>query len=384
MPPAVSPAVQGPTSPATPPATPAQLGNDFTKILEEIKLPERRDFKAAADTQKTALIEPEAAILEEHIVKKEGDQTAPTSDQPKGAEGERSTSMVVPMRTLKDDLQTIVREQKISLVHAASLEEEKKHGQEHLEPEQQEIRARKKRRTVSMVFATSILVLLGAGALTGVYIVMRAQQSIPPAPQASILFAEQSAAFPLGGQPAQALKTSLAQARTRQLGTLGSITRVIPTVTSSSTNTSAQQVPATLTQFFSALGIVPPQELMNAIGPDFFFGFHVVDTNAPILIIPVLSYDHAFAGMLAWEPNIDPNLAPIFTPISMTVATSGVPMQRSFGDKVMRNYDVRELTDDSGNVVLYYSFPTPNILVIAQSPYSFSEILSRLQAARKL
>lgn len=67
-----------------------------------------------------------------------------------------------------------------------------------------------------------------------------------------------------------------------------------------------------------------------------------------------------------------------------TIATSGIPVQRGFQDAVMRNYDVRELTDDSGNIVLYYSFPTPNILVIAQSPYSFTEILSRLQADREL
>jgi hypothetical protein len=50
----------------------------------------------------------------------------------------------------------------------------------------------------------------------------------------------------------------------------------------------------------------------------------------------------------------------------------------------MLNYDVRELKDDSGNVVLYYSFPTPNILVIAESPHSFTEVLSRLQAQREL
>jgi hypothetical protein len=123
---------------------------------------------------------------------------------------------------------------------------------------------------------------------------------------------------------------------------------------------------------------------MGAIGPDFFFGFHVVDTNAPLFVIPVTSYDHAFAGMLAWEPTMDSDLSPIFTSVSMTVATSGVMTQRTFEDSVMRNYDVRELTDDSGNVVLYYSFPTPEILVIAQSPYSFTEILSRLQAEREL
>jgi hypothetical protein len=181
------------------------------------------------------------------------------------------------------------------------------------------------------------------------------------------------------------LKSELAAAGTKPLGSLGSITRLVPTIMSTSTSGTAQEEPATITQFFTALGITPPQELTDAIGPDFFFGYHVVDTNAPLFVIPVTSYDHAFAGMLAWEPTMDSDLSPIFTSVSMTeTATSGVPIARTFSDAVMRNYDVRELTDDSGTVVLYYSFPTPNILVIAESPYSFTEILSRLQAAREL
>ena len=108
--------------------------------------------------------------------------------------------------------------------------------------------------------------------------------------------------------------------------------------------------------------------------------------QVPVLfVIPVTSYDHAFAGMLAWEPTMDSDLSPIFASVPMTTTDSnGLPVQRTFQDSVMRNYDVRELTDDSGNVVLYYSFPTPNILVIAESTYSFTEILSRLQAEREL
>jgi len=124
---------------------------------------------------------------------------------------------------------------------------------------------------------------------------------------------------------------------------------------------------------------------MGAVGPDFFFGFHVVDTNAPLFVIPVTSYDHAFAGMLAWEPTMDDSLTPVFKAVSATkLDANGIPETRTFEDDVLRNYDVRELKDDSGTVVLYYSFPTPNILVIAQSPYSFTEILSRLQAQREL
>lgn len=378
-------------APATPPTPIQPEQNNFAKILEEIKLPERRDFKAIADTPKAEPAQPEAAILEERIIKKSADASAaatPTENSPQanGAPqaGERSSSIIAPVRTLKDDLQTVVREQKISLVHAASLEEEKRQGQEHLEPEQKEIRAHRSRRTALILFASCILVLLGAGAIFGVFVIQQEQQSIPPAPQSSILFAEQTVDFSLDNQKPQDLKSSLAQARTEQLGSLGSITRIVPMILSTSTGATGVETPATISQFFSALGIHPPQELMGAIGPGFFFGFHVVDTNAPLLVIPVTSYDHAFAGMLAWEPTMDSDLAPVFTAVSMTTATSGIPVQRTFEDAVMRNYDVRELTDDSGNVVLYYSFPTPNILVIAQSPYSFTEILSRLQAQREL
>ena len=75
----------------------------------------------------------------------------------------------------------------------------------------------------------------------------------------------------------------------------------------------------------------------------------------------------------------------MFTPVStQTSGANGLPAVRSFEDTVMRNYDVRALKDDSGQIQLYYSFPTRNVLIIAESPYSFSEILSRLRADRKL
>lgn len=376
-----------PAAPAAEQPKPVQQ-NDFAKILEGVKLPERRDFKASGDIAQPSAPEPEAAILEEHIVKKAAPSKAaaqvvePAIDEPSTTE--RSSAIVAPVRTLKDDLQTVVREQKISLVHAATLEEEKRQGQEHLAPEQQEIQTRRSRRTIGILFASALLILLGLGAVFGVIFVMQDQQSAPEAPQSSILFAEQTLTFSLDNQSAQTLKGELAEAKARQLGNLGSITRVTPTIESTSTSGSAQESDATIAQFFGALGINSPQELMNAIGPDFFFGFHVVDTNAPLLVIPVTSYDHAFAGMLAWEPTMDSDLSPIFNSVSMTTETNGIPTERTFQDAVMRNYDVRELTDDSGNVVLYYSFPTPNILVIAQSPYSFTEILSRLQAEREL
>ena len=112
---------------------------------------------------------------------------------------------------------------------------------------------------------------------------------------------------------------------------------------------------------------------------------NVGGTQSPFFILSLTSYNETFAGMLAWEASMNGDLAPVFTPVPSTMTSaSGLPVERTFQDLVMRNYDVRALKDDAGNIELYYSFPSQKILIIAESPYSFSEILSRLQAGRKL
>ena len=89
--------------------------------------------------------------------------------------------------------------------------------------------------------------------------------------------------------------------------------------------------------------------------------------------------------MLAWENTVNGDMAPIFPLVApLTADASGLPVSRKFEDIVLRNYDVRALKDDSGTIQMYYSFPTPNLLIIGESPYTFTEVLSRLQAERKL
>jgi hypothetical protein len=160
------------------------------------------------------------------------------------------------------------------------------------------------------------------------------------------------------------------------------MTRVVPSLPTTD-GTGAR--PATTAEFFKALGLHTPDVLVRSLSDEFFFGIHTIDKNAPVLIIPVTSYEHAFAGMLSWESDMNADLAPAFTAVPALIAgDKGIPTKRTFRDAVMRNYDVRSLSDDAGSVQLYYSFPTPSILVIAEDPYSFTEILSRLQVQRRL
>jgi len=366
------------------------LGNDIAKILQGVKLPERRDVSAQ---QKP--IENKAAAFDTTLGAVSSPTPPATPTPPPGKIGDvpgmvtpqstkESLGIIVPVHTLKDDLQHVVKDQKISVVRAVSLEQDRR-GREKSDrfdtPGPQSTR-----RTGRILFIILMLLILGGAALFGVYIVMQSQSAPPPSVQtSSILFAESSVSFPLSNASPTDIKSTLASSIASLQGALGSITAVIPTIAVQNADGTTTTRPATFAEFMKAIGANPPDELLRAIGDQFFFGIHVVDTNAPLFVIPVTSYDHAFAGMLAWEPTMDGDLAPIFPALPATATdANGLPITRAFTDDVMRNYDVRELKDNAGNVKLYYSFPSQNILVIAESPYSFAEILSRLQAARQL
>lgn len=353
----------------------------ISRIIQEAKIPERRPPSGQAMGSKeprmidTAL----GATIEQP---KEQPQT-PAPAQAPSPSGQSDSLPLSPLRTLKNDVQGVIREKKISFVRAVALEQEKRGKAADPRLEIARIRSR---RTLGTVFTAVLLVVLGGAAFLGVSLVM--QERSGPAESTtsdSILFAESSIVLPLGSESPLDLKRLIAQARTKGTGTLGSITRIKPTVSEASADGTTLERLATTEEFLKALGTNPPSDLLRALGSQFFFGLHTVDENAPVFVIPVVSYERAFAGMLSWEDTMNADLAPVFTPVTVqAVGPGGLPVKRRFEDVVMRNYDVRALKDDRGEVQLYYSFPSRSFLVIAESPYSFTEISTRLRAERKL
>lgn len=383
--PTQNPPAKTPVPPTSPPASPTPstpVQQDIATILQGVKLPERRTDSAQQptpsampvfDTQLGSSVDmtkpPEQpATLEEQIA-----QATPAEEVQK--------SSVSTMRTLKNDLQEIVREQKMSLVRAAALEEDKKRDTQKVEAKP--VPTKRKNGTGLMIGFFALLIVAGFGA--GAFVFFAQNASVAPSPLSrSLVFAENTNLLPIDGLSPLELKRTLAAARQRLSASLGSITRVAPAV-ATQPGVSASETPVSFGTFMSALDTHIPDELTRALGDEFFLGFHVVDTNAPVIIVPVVSYERAFAGMLAWEASMNDDLQPLFTAVpNLALGENGLPEKRRFTDMVIRNYDVRALKDDSGTVQLYYSFPTQNLLVIAESPYSFSEILSRLRAERKL
>jgi len=355
------------------------MQQDIAKILHDVKLPEHRDFRASGEAPKAQGIPLTSALdaLDRPI------ESAPAPEAPAAPAAQAPSepqSPVAPLHTLKQDLQHIVQDQHISYVHAVALETDK-------HPDlvrEQMIEAPRRSYATGIIVTVCILLFVGVAALGGVFLAQAVNKApIPQQTDTSLVFAEQSVALPFVPGSGTNLKGTLAQVRAASHASLGSITQITPAVASSSNATTG--IPATLSQFLTAMGAHPPDELLRALSDQFFLGLHTVDSNAPFFVIPVTDYDHAFSGMLAWEPNMNADLAPFFTPVPQFVTGSdGLPAARTFSDEVMRNYDVRALKDDSGQIVLYYSFPTRDILIIAESPYTFPEVLTRLQAQRRL
>ncbi len=368
--------------------TPDHMGQDMTKILSGIKLPEKRSFSPRGE----ATIEPSTAeqdskklddILSAHITENSIAPAPATPDPVQTTVPDQNVfhedMEISSVHTLKHDLQHVVQEQKMSVVKAVALEQEKKSRMDRITES-----PRPPSRSPSIILTAAIFMLLGIGALGGVYYVAAVQSAPGPSPvDSSLVFAEQTVAFPLTDN-ASSLRAELARARMSG-GTLGSLTHIVPVTSKSDASGAVTQAPATIAEFFAALSIEPPENLMRALGDDFFLGIHTVDKNAPILVVKVVSYDRAFDGMLSWEKNMNGDLSPLFNPVPrLVMGQDGIQTVRPFSDLVMRNYDVRALKDDDGVIQLYYSFPTRDLLIIAESPYTFTEILSRLQAGRRL
>lgn len=372
---------------AVPPPIFAQEQKDIARILEEVKIPERHTTTLSGEKTK---VEAPARVFDTALGTPSA--AAPVPPQVPNATVQEKThataqNIVVPVHTLKDDLQDVVRDKKISVVRAAALEADKKRERTTDETSRPSGRVR------GMVFGIILFVLLGAAALGAVWYIQMSRTSTSDETQIpSLLFSEQTFSFSIsssapGGEApsARELKSRIAANKDGSGLTLGAIARVVPTVSMFEPDGTASAKPATTQEFLSAIGAEAPDELLRALSENFFFGIHTVDKNAAVFVFEVSSYEHAFAGMLAWERGVNTGLSPIVSLApSVFVSESGTTTQNEFFDLVMRNYDVRALRDGTGAVVLYYSFPTRNILILAESPYSFAEILARLRAGRRL
>jgi len=150
---------------------------------------------------------------------------------------------------------------------------------------------------------------------------------------------------------------------------------------------------------FSALELPAPGALARNINAQGSIAgvINVQGSQTPFFILSVASYSDTFAGMLSWEGKMPGDLAALFPPHPVPVASttpaetassaaapSSVPIfSVLFHDEVVSNHDVRIYRDVEGRSILLYGYWNPITLVIARDPAAFAELLSRLATSRR-
>lgn len=126
-------------------------------------------------------------------------------------------------------------------------------------------------------------------------------------------------------------------------------------------------------RLWSALSINLPPVLLRSLSDEFMVGVHAWNGNQAFVILKNNFYENAFAGMLKWEETMAKDLLPIFT---------NRPLEpfygRPFADLVIKNRDIRGLTDENGEPVLMYTFVNRETVVIATHKDTLNEAVSRV------
>ncbi|MBI2674001.1 MAG: hypothetical protein HYX23_01840 [Candidatus Zambryskibacteria bacterium] len=124
-------------------------------------------------------------------------------------------------------------------------------------------------------------------------------------------------------------------------------------------------------KFLEILGTRAPGNLVRAFDSPFMLGTF---GESRFLIIKVVSFENAFAGMLTWEKDLDRDIGPLF---ATSEFSRNLPAESGFTDLVDKNKDIRILK--AGNqTVLLYSFFDNNKLIITDNIETLRTLIDRL------
>lgn len=169
--------------------------------------------------------------------------------------------------------------------------------------------------------------------------------------------------------------------------------RVAYTTSASTTPTGPIALPQGGGALIAALALPMPDILERSIQTESTVGaVHAGDEQRAFFVLRVDSFERAFAGMLAWEPTLQSDLAPLYPlfaePATSTASTTEpiepqfTAARPNFVDAIVGNRDVRILRDVRGATVMLYGFRDKETLIVARDEKAYQELVERLAATR--
>ncbi len=275
------------------------------------------------------------------------------------------------LRTYKEDVAEALKREKTSVVKMVIDEQRRKEG---LAP----IAQTSSKKNAVFVWLGLILLILGAGTIALVYVFKKQDQTavtLSGGKIISLVFAENEKKISITDTPADRLgkiiKLEVSSADIR----LDTILNLRFTEAGAVTDSRGEPIEMDVNagKFLGALQIDLPPVLLRSLTGEFMVGVHAWNGNQAFIILKNNFYENAFAGMLRWEETMAKDLLPVFTNRSLDSFYG-----RTFQDLVIKNRDIRGITDENGEPILMYIFANRETVIIATHKDTLNEAVSRL------
>lgn len=287
-----------------------------------------------------------------------------------------------PIRTYESDVADAMARKKTSVVTMAIAEAEKKTGTESISNKQPSHAGRK----VFMVLVSLILIAVGLGG--GYYLYLQSplapQKTITVATQIPSLIAPDSQKIvSFNNLSKEQIVSSVRSAYEQSEGEIGKIYEIIPTQSISSTT-----VRFTAQDLIAKMDFDMPDTLKRSLTDRWMLGVYGGEAQKiPFIILTTDFFQNTFAGMLEWEDSMPEEMADFLdyrqkAETNRDMGTSTIAayfaIKGQFEDRIVRNRDVREFRDGTGDLLLLYSFLDEDTVVISTSESVLGDLIDRI------
>lgn len=141
--------------------------------------------------------------------------------------------------------------------------------------------------------------------------------------------------------------------------------------------------------FLDTFNFEMPDTLRRSIKENWMFGINGEEgVKTPFVLLKNDFFQNTYAGMLSWEHSMPEELADLLNyrskalqqdPVSTSSISQFFNIRGSFEDRTIMNRDVREFRNDSGQLLLLYSFIDKDTLIITTSEATLKSVIEKIE-----
>lgn len=309
----------------------------------------------------------------------------------------RAVESAIPMiRTFRQDVEQAVTRDRTSVVDMISAEEKRRSSGETIR-----IAPRQAESSWSYVFIGASMILVITAIAIGAFLFFRMMSAPNIDTEFERVTINETISYDITSQSRDQIMYGLVGLRDSLHTDLGSVTQIQLTERKNTGGDSAQKAFISTSLFLQKIESHAPGGLVRNLNDNMLLAVHELTKNEPFLMFTAAHYDIVFKNMFEWEDTMQSDLAPLFGPALELVETTSFSTETTTGtssatstpvrttsftpihvfeDIVIANTPTRGVRNKRDEVVLVWSMPDDNTVIITSNETTMRTLLERIAA----